>query len=1006
MISLILTIALVAVTSAAPLVSRPSPPIVHLTTGTFQGTTNSTTRVDWFQGIPYALPPTGARRFKAPQPAAYQSGIRNATSYGFACPQINAVLGSPLPVPIAEDCLTANFYRYSVPPSPVSMPTGVTSSQRLPVLVWIHGGGFYAGVGAAHDPTPIVQRSVAMHKPIIVVSINYRLSSFGFLYNPDVTDPQDVNVGLLDQTYALQFIKSNVAAFGGDPNKITICTENWLFGKGCGVQATTSPRTAYDCLVDTPYDTLASLALNITLGPVIVDNTWLDKSPKSRLATKAYNKVPTIMGTNKDEGATFTLGVDPDTEAETLALMQGSMSAQNAQTLLSIYNTDPYTGNMTWAQKYEEIVGDWLFLGDRRWVSQQLRATQPVYTYHFEQAPPGARNSLGAYHASELEFLFGSWPALGGNPSNPTQLQALQDRMISYWVNFVVSLNPNGDKLCCGVMNSKDLEKQEKTPAIANSTAERQLERRVKLPVQGRYRAKGKRLGSVLCNPGTITPVNQSEIADVSLGGPGAPGKGLATQAGRYIANEVGPDYDVIGFDPRGVGETLPSLACFKTNGLSYTNFVANSPIANGYDVISTSTNAERVLQNQLQQSDQLYSTMFGFCRESLGREGAYMGTTLVVRDMDFITKALDGEDALMSTVILCSGSRLSQELWFHPWTIPDCNVSSSHRPRLTSKFQGSMKDRAKGWLSSTEVAYSRFLGGCMEAGPYRCALASLANSAAGLRLLIDETRRKYYYSPLPIFHPTKPGYLRSGTLDIFLLLMLEIPATWQAHAQALYDLIGQGDGSAVYAASLGFDAALKDLERSGVSCNDQMLGKGRAAEPNSADVAREMSSVLREVSDIGMAMFSTERDQGCGHWPWNPPERFVGPWNVTLRSPILILSNLADPITPVSAGHHSGDDGAAKKLSATLGKSSRLVLQDAPGHSTKSTYSRCTLSIVQRYWRHGELPADGVVCPIDQELFPNPQVPAASVDSEEQAVIEERMKLHEFLVKLRRGSL
>ncbi|KAL0569259.1 hypothetical protein V5O48_012702 [Marasmius crinis-equi] len=183
---------------------------VILGTGTFRGVTANGTE-QWL-GIPYAAPPLGERRFKAPAPLSPTNDgtVKNASKFGNACPQApDAALGAP----VGEDCLFLNVWR----------PENATSSVKLPVLVWFHGGAYTHGAGSQpeYNPRRILLRSVAINKPILFVSINYRVNTFGFLAS-SVVPEEDLNAGLLDSMEALKFLQQNIAAFGGDPEKVTI----------------------------------------------------------------------------------------------------------------------------------------------------------------------------------------------------------------------------------------------------------------------------------------------------------------------------------------------------------------------------------------------------------------------------------------------------------------------------------------------------------------------------------------------------------------------------------------------------------------------------------------------------------------------------------------------------------------------------------------------------------------------------------------------------------------
>ena len=328
--------------------------------------------VEKFPGVPFAHPPTGSLRLKPPKPLTAPLGMINATSNGPACPQfffstaindaiptteIGLLLDTPLfqeIVDVSEDCLFINVQR----------PAGTTASSKLPVLFWIFGGGFELGWNAMYDGTGWIEASVSQGKPIIFVTVNYRVGGFGFLPGAEILADGSANLGLLDQRLGLQWVADNIAAFGGDPNKVTIWGEsagaisvldqmvlydgdnsykgNPLFRGGIMNSGSIVPADAVDCpkgqvvydtvvaaagcsssadtlscLRTTPYEKLLnatnsvpgilsynSLALSYLPRP---DGTALTLSPDVLIAEGKYAKVPFIIGDQEDEGTLFAL---------------------------------------------------------------------------------------------------------------------------------------------------------------------------------------------------------------------------------------------------------------------------------------------------------------------------------------------------------------------------------------------------------------------------------------------------------------------------------------------------------------------------------------------------------------------------------------------------------------------------------------------------------------------------------------------------------------------------
>ncbi|KAF7592404.1 hypothetical protein BBP40_000322 [Aspergillus hancockii] len=190
-------------------------------------------KVESFNGIPFAQQPTGSLRLKPPQAVVSPLGTIKATGAAKACPQFffstdntefpGSVVGQLINIPLfqkitnaGEDCLSLNVHR----------PAGITSKSKLPVLVWIFGGGFELGSSAMYDGGPLVSSSVDLGMPIVFVAINYRVGGFGFLPGKEILEDGAANLGLLDQRLALEWIADNIEAFGGDPDKVTIWGES------------------------------------------------------------------------------------------------------------------------------------------------------------------------------------------------------------------------------------------------------------------------------------------------------------------------------------------------------------------------------------------------------------------------------------------------------------------------------------------------------------------------------------------------------------------------------------------------------------------------------------------------------------------------------------------------------------------------------------------------------------------------------------------------------------
>jgi carboxylesterase type B len=347
---------------AAPTVIAPSP------AATIAGKSGD---VESFNGIPFAQPPVGNLRLKPPQPITSSLGKVDGTVIPKACPQFffsldernfpANVLGTILNTPLfqaatnaGEDCLTINVQR----------PAGTTSSSKLPVLFWIFGGGFELGSTQMYDGTSLVKDSVTQGKPIIFVAVNYRVGGFGFLPGKEILKDGSANLGLLDQRLGLQWVADNIAAFGGDPTKVTIWGEsagaisvldqmalydgdNTYKGKSLfraaimnsGSVVPAEPvdgpkgQAVYDlvvkeagcasasdtlaCLRSLPYNTYLNAANSVpgilSYSTVSLsylprpDGTALTASPDLLITAGKYAKVPYIIGDQEDEGTLFGL---------------------------------------------------------------------------------------------------------------------------------------------------------------------------------------------------------------------------------------------------------------------------------------------------------------------------------------------------------------------------------------------------------------------------------------------------------------------------------------------------------------------------------------------------------------------------------------------------------------------------------------------------------------------------------------------------------------------------
>jgi para-nitrobenzyl esterase len=459
--------------SAAPPRSL-NPAVVQTATGTVRGVVAEDHRL--FAGIPYAAPPIGPLRWQPPAPALAWHGVRDATHPGPRCLQDPG--GDPeFGRQTDEDCLSLNVW---------TPPVDASGAEKLPVMVWIHGGAFINGSAGTYDA-----RWLASRGDMIVVTVNYRLGAMGFLAHPALGPAGDVgNYGLADQQAALRWVRDNIANFGGDPGKVTLAGESaggmsvcdhlvapesaglfraaiiqsapcqaqlalpdaekssldYAAQLGCG-----DPQSAAQCLRALPADKLREpvwyfkIGADMLSGPV-TGTKRLPVDPVAAVADGHAAHVPVLIGTNRDEFTLFValqylrLGREytPEHYPQLLADTFGpNAAAVEAEYPLQRYGAVPLA--------YSAAVTDAMFacVADR--MANAMSRTESVYAYEFNDrdAPmPEPMRKLpfpvGASHSLELRYLF---DVGGASPLNATQ-QQLSDQMIDYWAHFVRTTEP------------------------------------------------------------------------------------------------------------------------------------------------------------------------------------------------------------------------------------------------------------------------------------------------------------------------------------------------------------------------------------------------------------------------------------------------------------------------------------------------------------------------------------------------------------------------------------
>ncbi|MHA4869875.1 carboxylesterase family protein [Duganella sp. PWIR1] len=470
--------------------------------GLVSGAAGRDASVTVYKGIPYAAPPVGALRWRAPAPAQAWSGVRKADKFGNTCPQpVDAETSADS---MNEDCLTLNVW------------TGAGAERELrPVLVWIYPGGFIAGSGAH----PLFDGEGLARKGVVVVTFNYRLGALGFLATPELSKESGHNAsgnyGLLDDIAALKWVQRNIAAFGGDPKRVTIAGESagagsvgflavsplakGLFRHAIAESHARDPRdpelrylsVSYRQLkpaeeagkrfaeskgvrdlaalralpwqqivegsntIDPGIDTLS--AGKPPLFRPVVDGWVVPKTYSATYAAHAQNKVIFVAGSNRDE-----TGAVPETAFAALRARTGPPRAGSPQV-----NVTLEAFRQSAHAKFGALADEFLKLYPAGDDEQAARASNdaardnsristwswartwsqgsghPVYTYFWNHTPPGPDAPMrGAYHGSEINYALGNLYATDRPWTDDDR--RIADTMSSYWANIVKTGNPNG----------------------------------------------------------------------------------------------------------------------------------------------------------------------------------------------------------------------------------------------------------------------------------------------------------------------------------------------------------------------------------------------------------------------------------------------------------------------------------------------------------------------------------------------------------------------------------
>ena len=482
---------------ADPVVSLSADTPVSISGGQVQGAASaSNPEVIAFKGIPFAAPPVGDLRWQPPAPVVAWSDVRDATENGAICVQ-----NGGQDVTQDEDCLFLNVWA-----------PRETAALR-PVLFWIHGGGYTGGSGstALYDGTPLAGDGA------VVVTINYRLNVLGFLAHPALSDESphgaSGNYGLLDMVAALEWVRDNIATFGGDPERVTIFGESAGGGAVMSVMLMPQAEGLYHGAIaqsnyvigwDRPLDEPArgwepAEAQGMRVGEALgtggddpsaqldamraadatdvlaasnrdagntfmrTGNVWapnvdgwvIPDDPLAMYESGRQHDVPLITGLMGNEGALFTRNMEIDDAASFEAYVR-EVYPDHADAMLTHYDvSSPETAR----SGIDALIHDIFFAGPvRAQAEAHARKMSPVWLYHFTHAPPtGWGRDLGAHHAAELAYVFGTLTRTDAGGERPLGLTPvgdftdadfrLSETVRAYWLQFAATGSPNRDDL-------------------------------------------------------------------------------------------------------------------------------------------------------------------------------------------------------------------------------------------------------------------------------------------------------------------------------------------------------------------------------------------------------------------------------------------------------------------------------------------------------------------------------------------------------------------------------
>ncbi|KAJ7020170.1 alpha/beta-hydrolase [Mycena alexandri] len=459
-------------------------------------------------------------------------------------------------------------------------------------------------------------------------------------------------------------------------------------------------------------------------------------------------------------------------------------------------------------------------------------------------------------------------------------------------------------------------------------------------------------------------------IIITNFGGPGVPGRQASFLSAARIQNFTGNRHDIISFDQRGLGRSTPKVNCFGST-LKYQMFKTNTVFETTFSVPKDPFSAagRAVLIEQQKEALALEETQGAMCAETIGAEAlGFMSTTTTIYDMEEISRLLEGEDALINfwggsygTIV---GAYLGNML---PHKAGKILIDGVVLGDMWSNEHYESQALLRLLLTDSEKTYQLYLSECFKAGPEHCALSAAGDeSPKHIEKRIDDFVDKLQLQPMRVTNYSRPGYLTSGGVRSTFFNTLQMPEMWKIYSQMLASAINDSDAASLMRMIApryrdpspapehdGYvETGQGELLRLAISCGDARQYVDGDTWPTAEGIVDDILVTLESFPRFGATVHLMEQHGGCQFWPGTGvgPTRFTGPFNKTLATPTLIVSNTHDPITPYAAG---------KIVLETMGDSARLLLQGAAGHSYLTPTTACATKVIQSYFADGVIPED-----------------------------------------------